>query len=308
MRLNDRTPLSWWIACITLTNALIGKILRENTKNHNNIPLSQVTKTTPMSQRLWTKIVSQCGTITHPNQKMISSQTKYTNTARVHQPLVVQITDTNHPRSLLMDRVNELVEAARSALSSTPDRAAATDTNTHTTANTTRTTQCQPPLIPSPNIAQAQRLRIAQTEWKKILSQRLPPEFHSPPTNRHTFLSNKNHRENNPWGDILAGKRDNVTRVYSLNTNGLSLDRRGGRFDDLCKIAKEVQADVVCCQEHNLDITKSNVRSILYDTARQYWSRSRLTFESKNYAVPVFDSACVVSLSFEKRKVQARKD
>ena len=47
--------------------------------------------------------VSQCGMITHPNQKIISSQTKKTNTARVHQPLA-QITDTRSPRSLLMDR------------------------------------------------------------------------------------------------------------------------------------------------------------------------------------------------------------
>jgi exonuclease III len=39
-----------------------------------------------------------------------------------------------------------------------------------------------------------------------------------------------------------------------------------------------VQADIVCCQEHHLDTTKTSVRSILHETARQHWSRSCLTY------------------------------
>jgi hypothetical protein len=77
---------------------------------------------------------------------------------------------------------------------------------------------------------------------------------------------------------MLEEKGDHVTRIYSLNVNGLSIDRRGGRFDDLCKVGKEVQADIICYQEHNLDTTRSHVRSVLYDTAQQYWSRTRLVF------------------------------
>jgi exonuclease III len=64
----------------------------------------------------------------------------------------------------------------------------------------------------------------------------------------------------------------------SLNVNGLSIDRRGGKFDDLCRLTKEVNADVMCSQEHNLDTTQSRVRNILYDTTRQHWPRSRLKF------------------------------
>ena len=55
------------------------------------------------------------------------------------------------------------------------------------------------------------------------------------------------------------------------------MDRRGGQFDELCKVSKEVQADMVACQEHCLDTTQVIVRSIMYDTIRKSWPRSRLT-------------------------------
>lgn len=48
--------------------------------------------------------------------------------------------------------------------------------------------------------------------------------------------------------------------------HGLSLDRRGGQFDTPCEVQKEVQADILCGQEHNLDSDKTHVRSILYYT------------------------------------------
>jgi hypothetical protein len=61
-----------------------------------------------------------------------------------------------------------------------------------------------------------------------------------------------------------------------MNVNGLNIDRRGGQFDTLCRMLKEVQADVYCGQEHNLDTTQPNIRKILYDTAAQHWDRIRL--------------------------------
>ena len=91
-----------------------------------------------------------------------------------------------------------------------------------------------------------------------------------------------NNRTNAPWGDPLAPKENNITRIYSLNLNGLALDRRGGQFDTLCRIAREVQADIVCCQEHNVDTTNSTVKSILYQTSTQHWRRSRLQFGTTN--------------------------
>lgn len=41
---------------------------------------------------------------------------------------------------------------------------------------------------------------------------------------------------------------------------------------------KEVQADVICGQEHNLDTTQSCVRSIIFATTQQHWNRSRVIF------------------------------
>ena len=39
-----------------------------------------------------------------------------------------------------------------------------------------------------------------------------------------------------------------------------------------------MQADIVGCQEQNLDTTQSVVKSILYDTSRRVWERSKLHF------------------------------
>jgi exonuclease III len=91
-------------------------------------------------------------------------------------------------------------------------------------------------------------------------------------------MSIENQRENNPWGDSLMEKQNDHLRIYAMNVNGLSLDRRGGQFDTACEVQKEVQADILCGQEHNLDSDKTHVRSILYDTCRQHWRRSKIIF------------------------------
>lgn len=91
-------------------------------------------------------------------------------------------------------------------------------------------------------------------------------------------LSLENQRENVSWGDELVEKLSTNTRVlYVMNVNGLSLDNRSGQFDDVCKMAKETQADILCCQETNVDVSQPLVRHVLYHTARQHWQqRSRL--------------------------------
>ena len=94
--------------------------------------------------------------------------------------------------------------------------------------------------------------------------------------NRQVTLSAQNQRTNQAWGDVLGVKDDTTTRIYSLNVNGFSLDRRGGQFDEYCRMAKEVQADIICCQEHNLDTTQTQVRSILFATLREHWTRTRI--------------------------------
>ena len=53
-------------------------------------------------------------------------------------------------------------------------------------------------------------------------------------------MSVENQRENKLWGDALEEKLETSTRVYGLNVNGLTLDRRGGQYDTLCSVIKEV--------------------------------------------------------------------
>ena len=84
------------------------------------------------------------------------------------------------------------------------------------------------------------------------------------------YLSNENLATNQLWGDELEEKADGIFRVYGQSVNGLTLDRRGGQFDSLCRVIKEVQADVMCGQEHQLDTVQHQVKSILYQTCRQH--------------------------------------
>jgi hypothetical protein len=45
-------------------------------------------------------------------------------------------------------------------------------------------------------------------------------------------------------------------------------------------VVKEVQADILCCQEPNVNVTQPMVRNILYQTARHHWKRARLSVGS----------------------------
>jgi hypothetical protein len=93
------------------------------------------------------------------------------------------------------------------------------------------------------------------------------------------ILSVENQHTNESWGDKLKKITDTVTRIYGMNVNGLKLDKWDGQLDVLYKVIDEVQADVFCGQEHNLDSNNTQVRhTILYQTSRQHWKRSRLTF------------------------------
>jgi hypothetical protein len=94
-----------------------------------------------------------------------------------------------------------------------------------------------------------QQLQHAQTVWATMFrtsQETTPSDGHRP-----TVLSVENQRSNESWGDQLAGKPDNVTRIYGMNVNGLTLDQKGGQLDVLCKVINE--PDVFCGQEHNLD-------------------------------------------------------
>ena len=202
---------------------------------------------------------------------MISMQLSSIPTAETNHLAAALDIDSDRVHVTLMERLSEL--AATAARIETPpahnhDRETTTIHQQHARIPTIETTHGLSQQQTPQSISPGQKLIIATAEWKKLLS-----KSNTASDTRQSSLLTSNHTENNPWGDELLEKGINVTRVYSLNVNGLSVDRRGGRFEDLCKVAKEVQADIICCQEHNLDTTKHNVRSILYDTVRQHWNR-----------------------------------
>ena len=116
--------------------------------------------------------------------------------------------------------------------------------------------------------ASGSSLPMAQQAWQNLLSgnngsrpQRLPLPLAL---------------DNQWWGDECQDKLDDHIRLYVQNVNGTRLDKRGGQFDSLCQVQKEVQADVFAGQEHNLDSGQFSVRSILHTTHRQHWQRGRL--------------------------------
>jgi hypothetical protein len=114
------------------------------------------------------------------------------------------------------------------------------------------------------------RLTIAQHEWRKVLNGT------SEDSARRPILPTTDAISNSHWGDVCKEKSRHTFRMYAQNVNGLPLDRRGGQYDTLCKVIKEAQADVFLGQEHNLDSSQYQVKSILHDTSKQHWQRYRL--------------------------------
>ena len=114
-------------------------------------------------------------------------------------------------------------------------------------------------------------LAIAQHEWRKVLV-----EGTGGTEARRPMLPVTDALQNTYWEDPCTETEGTLFRLYAQNVNGLPLDRRGGQFDTLCKVQKETEADVFLGQEHNLDSTQTQVRSILHATSKQHWERYRL--------------------------------
>lgn len=120
------------------------------------------------------------------------------------------------------------------------------------------------------------RMQVAQSEWRRIFANKTRPQAPAQEI-APIRLNQHNLRQNIPWGDALTNKDPNHTRYYGLNVNGFQLDREGGQFSDYCKVHAETQADVSGIQEHNIDTTQPQLRSILHATARKHWQRCVLT-------------------------------
>lgn len=73
------------------------------------------------------------------------------------------------------------------------------------------------------------QLETAQMQWKTPL---LSGKAGSPviPTTRAAILTSANLKSNQPWGDRMGPKAPSVTRLYSINVNGIKFDRRGGTY------------------------------------------------------------------------------
>jgi hypothetical protein len=110
------------------------------------------------------------------------------------------------------------------------------------------------PVVPGKSTTHEESQQNIQNEsvidqWKKLLpgvSARHPER--TTKASRPICLCKENSRTNSPWGDELVEKAPNHTRIYVINFNGLAIDRRGGKFDTVCKMLKEIQVDVLCGQ------------------------------------------------------------
>ena len=136
-------------------------------------------------------------------------------------PSMITDTSTDQVHESLLQRLEDLILTKRQTLPP-PTQAPVTTFNHSQQATET---------APHPTIAQ--RLRIAQHEWSNLFSHSISQDS-EPTETRPMTLTAENNRQNKPWGDQLIEKDIDVSRIYSLNVNGLSVDRRGGIFDDLC--------------------------------------------------------------------------
>ena len=118
-------------------------------------------------------------------------------------------------------------------------------------------------------------LEEAKLKWRQLFSGSEPRDPIS--IHRQSSPTLNNFRTNVPWGDPMGPKDPTITRLYSINVNGISLDRQGGTVEDSCRSIKGIQADIFCAQEHNLDTSQFKIRSSIFDTARQHWERHRIT-------------------------------
>jgi hypothetical protein len=91
------------------------------------------------------------------------------------------------------------------------------------------------------------------------------------------FLSPENLKNNRVYGNKLCEKSVDHTRFLGHNINGLKLDLEGGNFTELCRVIKEIQADVVGISEHNIDSTQHYVQQLCYNALQQNLPRSKLT-------------------------------
>lgn len=109
------------------------------------------------------------------------------------------------------------------------------------------------------------RLTDAQSQWRRILTGQFSVLL-SLRQHQELHLTPENLKHNVHVGDKLEQKPDHVTRFFGQNVNGLKLDQEGGDFTELCRMGKEIQADVMGITEHNVDSTQHYVNNLLHES------------------------------------------
>ena len=128
-------------------------------------------------------------------------------------------------------------------------------------------------------------LEMARDAWTAIFDGNQAhdeAETQALPTEAEVVLTADNLLNNHPIGDVLGEKLDEHTRLYFNNFNGFQLDGQGGKFEAICKETLNIQADLMCGAEHNLDTIKSYVRNTLYATAKRTLEHHQLAIASSD--------------------------
>ena len=134
------------------------------------------------------------------------------------------------------------------------------DNHPHTQRNTPPTTHVQ--------ISQLQQ---AQARWRQLFN------YNADPTEdeRGLFIMEQNLKTNYNWGDFLCKKPKNTIRMYIQNLNGIGTNDIEGNFEEITAHMREIQADIICFQEHNLSTEQPKIRNALNQIVRNTWPESK---------------------------------
>lgn len=98
------------------------------------------------------------------------------------------------------------------------------------------------------------------------------------------YITEANQKANHNFYDTMGEKPESVTRLDFQNVNGLHINMEGGDFSEACHTANEIQADILCITEHNLDTTKHHIKSVMEDRNEYLWATnstySRLVYDT----------------------------
>ena len=82
-----------------------------------------------------------------------------------------------------------------------------------------------------------------------------------------TSETDTDERENTYKGDKLSHKKQNTTRIYCQNVNGLDIGRGGGDINNICIDMKRTQTDILLATETRVCHRHTKIRKTINTTA-----------------------------------------